>query len=161
MATLTPTEIENLNALRKSLGDPNAQLAGGSFVPGGVAPPQQPDITLTDTAENRETLNLADEARRLSYSTARPKSPTEIATELQIPLQKATAEAFPQTQPTQPTQPTQLTGQDRFFFTKEGGSVRYFNKEGKELQTNPIGGDQFRLNPEGTPGITELPSAPV
>ena len=78
MATLTPEQQTNLEALRKALGDPNAQLRDPALAgqPSGfTSAPQQPNQTLTQVATapaviGPPTTEIQDINRRMAANTA-------------------------------------------------------------------------------------------
>lgn len=127
LTKLKEGDIVDLGASGKFILNPD-----GTFSP---VSPQQPQTELTETAEQKT----------ITPAVIAPASSGEIAG-LQAKLETEKTSAFPQTTAT-------TADQNKYFFVKEGTNVRYFDSQGNELSTNPLGGDQFRLNPEQTPGF--------
>lgn len=106
--------------------------------------------------------------------TSNPATPVAPTTQVQptpaTPSLAPAPQPAQQTQPaaTQPaSQPTQQSGNTGvYYYTKDAnGNVTYYDSNANVLPTNPIGGDQYKTNPEATPNVNgrlvQLPSAPT
>ena len=151
MATTDPTPTSS-----NITTPPPPQIMSPSGTPSGFTQTKTPGGgTGYSDAQGNIYAQTAVGVYSLIPATANPVSPVVPTTPTPTPT--PSAPPAPTTPPATPppTPATPQTTPGTYYFTRDANNqITYYDSNGSVLPTNPLGGDQFKLNPEADPNYS-------